>query len=57
MEVTERSARKKKVLGPEIQQKIGQQLRAMYSDVVNEGVPARFADLLSQLDHKDKEQK
>lgn len=57
MEVSERSARKKKVLGLEIQQKIGQQLRAMYSDVVNEGVPGRFAELLQQLDHKDKERK
>jgi hypothetical protein len=44
-------------LGRDIQAKIGQQLRAMYDDVVNEGVPNRFAELLNQLDaggHKGK---
>lgn len=34
----------------EIQAKIGQQLRAMYDDVVQEGVPDRFSELLRQLD-------
>lgn len=47
-------AKAKAVLGPEIQNKIGQQLRAMYSDVVSEGVPDRFAELLQQLDAQDK---
>ncbi len=37
-------------LNREIQNKIGQQLRAIYDDVVQEGVPERFADLLKQLD-------
>ena len=37
-------------LGREIQSKIGQQLRAMYDNVVDEGVPDRFADLLRQMD-------
>ena len=37
-------------LGRDIQAKIGQQLRAIYDDVVQEGVPERFADLLKQLD-------
>lgn len=37
-------------LGREVQSKIGQQLRAMYDDVVSQGVPDRFADLLRQLD-------
>jgi hypothetical protein len=37
-------------LNREIQSKIGQQLRAIYDDVVQEGVPDRFADLLKQLD-------
>jgi hypothetical protein len=37
-------------LGREIQAKIGQQLRAMYDNVVDEGVPDRFADLLRQMD-------
>ena len=37
-------------LGREIQTKIGQQLRAVYDDVVSQGVPDRFADLLRQLE-------
>jgi len=37
-------------LDRQIQAKIGQQLRAMYDDVVDQGVPDRFADLLKQLD-------
>ena len=40
-------------LGREIQSKIGDQLRAMYDDVVSEGVPDRFADLLKRLDRND----
>jgi hypothetical protein len=41
-------------LSRDIQRKIGQQLRAMYTDVVNEGVPDRFAELLRRLDDKNK---
>lgn len=37
-------------LDRQIQAKIGQQLRAMYDDVVEQGVPDRFADLLRKLD-------
>lgn len=37
-------------LGKEVQSRIGQQLRAMYDDVVKEGVPDRFADLLRQIE-------
>ncbi|MCW5694822.1 MAG: hypothetical protein KIT48_20890, partial [Pseudolabrys sp.] len=33
-------------LGREVQARLGQQLRAVYDDVVNQGVPDRFADLL-----------
>ena len=40
-------------LGRDVQNKIGQQLRAMYDDVVKEGVPDRFSDLLRQLDNSD----
>ncbi len=40
-------------LGPEIQNKIGQHLRRLYSDIVNEGVPDRFAALLRDLDEPD----
>jgi hypothetical protein len=34
----------------EIQIKIGQQLRAMYMNVVDQGVPDRFVELLRRLD-------
>jgi hypothetical protein len=37
-------------LSPEIQGKIGQQLRKIYGDMVNQVVPDRFAELLSRLD-------
>jgi hypothetical protein len=37
-------------LTPTIQNKIGQQLRALYSETLNEGVPDRFAELLRKLD-------
>lgn len=40
-------------LGRDIQSKIGDQLRAMYDDVVSQGVPDRFADLLKRLDEQD----
>ncbi|WGD32483.1 NepR family anti-sigma factor [Ancylobacter sp. WKF20] len=44
-------------LGTDIQGKIGQHLRAMYDDVVRQGVPDRFLDLLSQLDQPAKDPK
>ena len=37
-------------LTPEIQSRIGHQLRAMYDDVVRQGVPDRFAELIRKLD-------
>ena len=40
-------------LGRDVQAKIGQQLRAMYDDVVNQGVPDRFVELLDRLDQAD----
>ena len=48
------AASKKPQLSPEIQVKIGQQLRKIYDDMVNQGVPDRFADLINRLDDKDK---
>ncbi len=42
-------------LGSEIQGKIGEQLRAFYDDVVNQGVPDRFADLLRRLDEQGRD--
>jgi hypothetical protein len=37
-------------LNAEIQARIGHQLRAMYDDVVRQGVPERFAELIRKLD-------
>jgi hypothetical protein len=60
-----RSTRKPDTTGPKsvrqrparldrsIQNEIGRNLRAMYNDVVEQGVPDRFADLLAQLNHSD----
>jgi Anti-sigma factor NepR len=44
-------------LGRQIQDRIGQQLRAMYNDVMAQGIPDRFTDLLKKLDHRDDEEK
>lgn len=41
------------VLGSDVQAKIGQHLRAMYDDVVRQGVPDRFMELLAKLDKAD----
>ena len=44
-------------LGRDVQARLGQQLRAMYDDVVNQGVPDRFSELLNRLEdngNKDK---
>lgn len=42
-------------LGRDAQIRIGQQLRAMYDDVVNEGVPDHIADLVRKLSEQDDE--
>jgi hypothetical protein len=42
-------------LGPEIKAKIGQQLRIMYGEIVSQGVPDRFVDILRGLDGPDDE--
>jgi hypothetical protein len=47
-ELTQRKPRGR--LGRDVQNKIGQQLRAMYDNVVGEGVPDRFSSMLERLD-------
>jgi hypothetical protein len=42
-------------LNAEIQSRIGHQLRAMYDDVVRQGVPDRFAELIRKLDAPESE--
>jgi hypothetical protein len=36
--------------------KLGQQLRAMYDEVVSQGVPSRFSELLTDLDNNEGKQ-
>jgi Anti-sigma factor NepR len=38
-----------------IQRRIGDQLRAMYDDLMQQPVPDRFADLLSRLEQTEEE--
>lgn len=52
-EVTQKKTRGR--LGRDVQSKIGQQLRSMYDDVVSQGVPDRFSEMLRQLDETKKE--
>jgi aromatic ring-cleaving dioxygenase len=40
-------------LGREVQARIGQQLRAMYDDVVSQGVPPHIAELVRRLSEQD----
>ncbi len=54
-EVTQRKPRGR--LGREVQNKIGQQLRARYDDVVSSGVPDRFVDMLRKLDEQKSDDK
>ena len=40
-------------LGSDNKVRIGRQLRAIYSDIVNEGVPDRFSEIVRKLDEAD----
>ena len=44
-------------LGGEIRGKIGRQLREMYDDVVSQGVPDRFVELLNRLEKQNGNEK
>jgi hypothetical protein len=46
------TARVGPALNRDIQTKIGQQLRAIYDNVVDQGVPDRFVELLRNLDRE-----
>ncbi len=37
-------------LGPDIKVRVGQQLRVIYGDVMDQGVPDRCTEILKQLD-------
>jgi hypothetical protein len=53
---TDLSAKSTGKLSPDVKAKIGQQLRAMYNDVVSQGVPDRFTEILRRLDEEPPEQ-
>jgi hypothetical protein len=42
-------------LGNDVKAKIGQQLRLMYDEIVEQGVPERFAEILRDLDEPSDE--
>ena len=42
-------------LGPYVRRAIGRELRAMYNDIIAEGVPERFAEILRRLDEPSTE--
>ncbi len=44
-----KSSSKPAKLSREVQARLGQQLRSMYDDVVNQGVPDRFTELLNRI--------
>ena len=44
-------------LGPDIKAKIGMQLRLMYGEIVDQGVPERFVEMLKRLDDPNYEGK
>jgi hypothetical protein len=39
----------------DVQARLGQQLRAMYDEVVNQGVPDRFAELIDRINGGSKD--
>lgn len=43
-------------LGRDVQARLGQQLRAMYDEVLNQGVPDRFVELLNEMDKNGKKE-
>jgi len=47
---TRKTSAKPAKLSREVQARLGQQLRSMYDDVVNQGVPDRFAELINRID-------
>jgi hypothetical protein len=40
-------------LSREVQARLGQQLRAMYDEVLNQGVPDRFKELVTRIEESD----
>jgi hypothetical protein len=53
VESEESAGKPKPNVGNEARGKIGRQLREMYDDVVSQGVPDRFVDLLNRLERQN----
>jgi len=53
MELEQDQTKSMAKLSPDIKSKIGQQLRIMYEEVVCQGVPDRFVEILRGLDGDD----
>ena len=51
---SKKSGSKPAKLGRDVQARLGQQLRAMYDEVVNQGVPERFSELINRLNGNQK---
>jgi hypothetical protein len=51
--LSDNNARPPPALGPEVMAVIGRHLRAMYNDIIAEGVPERFAEILRRLSKND----
>ena len=49
------SSQQQPILDARVQRQIGERLRAMYSDVLAQGVSTRLAELLKQLDEPEHE--
>lgn len=54
MHVRTNAAKTGPALNRDIQVKIGQQLRAAYDDIVDQGVPDRFVELLRDLERESR---
>ncbi len=52
---SKKGAPKPAKLSREVQARLGQQLRAMYDEVLNEGVPDRFNDLVNRINGGNKD--
>jgi hypothetical protein len=42
-------------VGPEVMAAIGRELRRMYAEIIAEGVPERFAEIMRKLDEPGNE--
>jgi CRISPR/Cas system type I-B associated protein Csh2 (Cas7 group RAMP superfamily) len=49
------SSQRQPILDARVQRQIGERLRAMYNDVLAQGVSTRLAELLRQLDEREHE--